>query len=109
MEKKIEITITKDSTKVDLENTSNREVALVLCHGVFNVCRECKIPIKVITDALNSADSFMSKVVERDTSENKSDPEKLSDLIDALKSKNMPLDDIAALAAILAMHDARNR
>ncbi|MGN0667515.1 MAG: hypothetical protein ACI4KF_13450 [Huintestinicola sp.] len=109
MEKKIEITITQESTKVDLKNTSNREVALALCHGVFNVCRECKIPIKVVTDVLNSADSFMSKVVERDKPENKSDHDKISDLIDALKSKNMPLDDIAALAAILAIHDARNR
>lgn len=109
MEKKIKITITQESTEVDLEHTSNREVALALCNGVFNVCRGLNIPIELITGTLNDVDSFLSKSSGGDKSKSKSDPDKLSDLIDALKSKNMPLDDIAALAAILAMHDARNR
>lgn len=109
MEKKIVITITEDSTDVALEHTSNREVAVTLCNGVFNVCRGLDIPIKLITGALNEVDSRLSKTSERDKSENKSNHDKISDFIDALKSKNMPLDDIAALAAILAMHDARNR
>lgn len=109
MEKKIVITITAEDTSVALEHTSNREVALALCNGVFNVCRGLNIPIKLITGALNEVDARLSKTSERDKSDNKSDPDKLSDLIDALKSKNMPLDDIAAMAAILAMHEARNR
>lgn len=104
MEKKIEITIMQESTKVDLKNASNREVALALCNGVFNVCRGLDIPIELITGTLNDVDSLLSN-----SSESKSDHDKISDFIDDLKGKNMPLDDIAALAAILAIHKAKNR
>lgn len=109
MEKKIEITIMQESTKVDLRNVSNREVALALCNGVFNVCRDLDIPIELITGTLNDVDSLLSNSSERDKSESKSDHDKISDFIDDLKGKNMPLDDIAALAAILAIHKAMNR
>lgn len=108
MEKKIEITITQESTKVDLEHTSNSEVALALCNGVFHVCKGLNIPIGLITGTLNDVDSFLSKSYEKDKSENKSDLDKISDFIDDLKGKNFPLEELATLAAILAIHNTKN-
>lgn len=112
-EKNIEIKMNSTGVAIRMEHASASDVGLLLCTGVYNVCKELKIPIAVITATLNAADKALSTKENEEpvTAESKSegaDSNFLFDLIKELKEGNISANDFMTLVAIFNLHREAN-
>lgn len=112
-EKNIEIKMNLTGVSIRMEHASVVDAGLLLCKGVYSVCKGLKIPIAVITTTLNDTDKELSTKGNEEpvTAESKSegaDSNFLFDLIKELKEGNISANDFMTLVAIFNLHREAN-